>query len=156
MGLFGLSMKCSCSVLLASLLSLGSMFATKAAAETGENSLYQPISISSGQEINDNLTDADIPTGEGGFARDYVVNLTEGDQVAIDLLSDDFDSLVMLLAADGTTVSENDDGPDGSTNSLLFVRITETGRYIVRVRAFGETGGGDFALKVTRLQPIEE
>ena len=62
----------------------------------------------------------------------------------------------MLLAADGSTVSENDDGPDGSTNSLLFVRITDSGRYVVRVSAFGETVGGAFSLKVTRLQPIEE
>ncbi|NJN72682.1 MAG: peptidase [Limnothrix sp. RL_2_0] len=121
-----------------------------------ENTMYQPLPISSGQEIDDILSDADIPTGEGGFARDYLVNLQEGDQVAIDLLSDDFDSMVVLLATDGSTVSENDDGPDGSTNSLLFVRITETDKYIVRVRAFGEAGGGSFSLKVTRLQPIEE
>jgi hypothetical protein len=51
-------------------------------------------------------------------------------------------------------VAENDDGPDGSTNSLLFARITETGKYLIRVRAFGETGGGAFQLKVTRLRPI--
>jgi hypothetical protein len=121
-----------------------------------ENTMYRPLQISSGQEIDDILSDTDIPTGEGGFARDYLVNLQEGDQVAIDLISDDFDSMVVLLATDGSTVSENDDGPDGSTNSLLFVRITETDKYIVRVRAFGETGGGSFSLKVTRLQPIEE
>ncbi|OKH12499.1 peptidase [[Limnothrix rosea] IAM M-220] len=136
---------------------IGLGFATaNSYAETGNGLVYRPALIASGQEIKDRLTEADIPTGEGGFARDYAVNLTEGDQVAIDLLSDDFDSLVILLARDGTTVAENDDGPDGSTNSLLFMRITETGRYVVRVRAFGETGGGEFSLKVTRLQPIEE
>lgn len=149
-------MKYTYSALLIILMSLGGLFSSKAVAQTSGSSLYQPISITSGQEVEDELTDQDIPTGEGGFARDYVVNLTEGDQVAIDLLSDDFDVVVMLLSPDGTTVSENDDGPDGSTNSLLFVRITETNRYIVRVRAFGDTGGGPFSLKVTRLQPIEE
>ncbi|ANV88521.1 PPC domain-containing protein [Picosynechococcus sp. PCC 7117] len=118
--------------------------------------MYRPLGIRSGQEINQRLSDQDIPTGEGGFARDYVITLQEGDQVAIDLLSDDFDTIVLLLAADGSTIAENDDAADGSTNSLLFVRINETGRYIVRVRAFGETGNGDFSLKVTRLQPIRE
>jgi hypothetical protein len=58
------------------------------------------------------------------------------------------------MAGDGSTVGENDDGPDGTTNSLLFTRITETGRYIIRVRAFGETSGGAFKLKVTRLRPV--
>ena len=82
------------------------------------------------------------------------MKLNDGDQVAIDLISENFDTIVTLLASDGSTVAENDDGPDGSTNSLLFSRINETGDYIVRVRAFGETGGGAFTLKVTRLRPI--
>ena len=103
----------------------------------------------------DTLSERDIPTGEGGFARDYLVQLEAGDQVAIDLMSEEFDSILLLLAADGSTIAENDDGPDGSTNSLLFARITENGKYIVRVRAFGETGGGKFSLKLNRLRPVK-
>lgn len=118
-----------------------------------QSKIYDPPSITSEKAISDILTENDIPTGEGGFARDYHVQLEKGDQVAIDLTSDNFDSMVMLIAADGATVAENDDGPDGTTNSLLFSRITEAGKYIVRVRAFGETSGGKFTLKVTRLKP---
>jgi Bacterial pre-peptidase C-terminal domain len=125
-------------------------------AAQSELQMYNPIPLPSNQEISDNISDRDIPTGEGGFARDYSVALNEGDQVAVDLTSDDFDTVVVLVAADGTTVAENDDGPDGTTNSLLFARVTEKGRYIVRVRAFGETGAGKFNLKVTRLQPINK
>jgi hypothetical protein len=55
----------------------------------------------------------------------------------------------------GSTIAENDDGPDGSSNSLLFTRVTKAGTYIVRVRSFGETGIGSFKLKVTRLKPIK-
>ena len=118
--------------------------------------LYNPMSIASDKEIADTLTAKDIPTGEGGFARDYHVNLQKGDQVAIDLTSDEFDTMLTLIADDGSTVAENDDGPDGSTNSLLFSRITENGNYIVRVRAFGETSGGKFNLKLTRLKSVEK
>lgn len=118
-----------------------------------EAKIYDPPSIVSEKAISDTLTENDIPTGEGGFARDYHIQLQKGDQVAIDLTSDNFDSMVMLIAADGATIAENDDGPDGTTNSLLFSRITEAGKYIVRVRAFGETSGGKFTLKVTRLKP---
>ena len=119
-------------------------------------SIYNPIDLSSNREIEDTLSERDIPTGEGGFARDYRVKLESDDQVAIDLTSENFDAMVMLIAADGSTVAENDDGPDGTTNSLLFARITESGTYIVRVRAFGETGGGNFTLKVTRLRPVKD
>ncbi len=121
-----------------------------------ESKIYSPVSIISGTAISDILTEEDIPTGEGGFARDYYVELEAGDQIAIDLTSENFDTMVMLIASDGTTVGENDDGPDGTTNSLLFSRITETGKYIVRVRAFGETSGGKFTLKLTRLKPTSK
>jgi hypothetical protein len=130
------------------------IFGLQALPTKAESKIYEPLSITSEQEISDILTENDIPTGEGGFARDYYIQLQEGDQVAIDLTSDNFDSMVMLIAADGATVAENDDGPDGTTNSLLFSRITEPGKYIIRVRAFGETSGGKFKLKLTRLKPF--
>lgn len=120
-----------------------------------QEKLYNPIPLPPNNTVSDTLSEQDIPTGEGGFARDYKVKLEEGDQVAIDLLSDQFDTIVILLASDGSTVAENDDGPDGTTNSLLFARITEEGNYIIRVRAFGETGGGNFNLKLTRLRPLQ-
>jgi hypothetical protein len=120
-----------------------------------QNQLYNPISIPPNNEVSDTLTDKDIPTGQGGFARDYVVNFSAGDQVAIDLTSESFDTVVTLMAADGSTIGENDDGPDGTTNSLLFTRINQAGRYIIRVRAFGETNGGPFKLRVTRLRPVQ-
>lgn len=125
-----------------------------AAATRAQNQLYNPIPLPPSNEVSDTLTDKDIPIEKGGFARDYAINLKAGDQIAIDLSSENFDSVVTLLAADGSTVGENDDGPDGSTNSLLFTRIAETGKYTIRVRAFGVTGGGAFKLKVTRLKPI--
>ena len=132
------------------LLTLGIGVAPLALAQS---KLYNPIALPPSNEIIDKLTENDIPTGVGGFARDYSVKLNKGDNAAIDLTSDSFDAMVTLLGADGTTIGENDDGPDGTTNSLLFTRITQTGTYVVRVRAFGETGVGSFKLKVTRLRP---
>jgi hypothetical protein len=136
------------TALLISILSLVISFPSQA-----ENRLYNPIPLSL-NDISDRLSDRDIPTGEGGFARDYMVELEKGDQVAIDLKSDEFDTVVVLIASDGSTVGSNDDGPEGGTNSLLFARMKETGNYIVRVRTFGVTGGGEFTLKVDRLRPV--
>jgi hypothetical protein len=66
-------------------------------------STLQPITIPPSNELSDTLTENDIPTGEGGFARDYTLNLSGGDQVAIDLISENFDTIVTLLASDGST-----------------------------------------------------
>jgi len=123
-------------------------------AASAQDAMYNPIRIPDSNEITDGLTNNDIPTGQGGFARDYLVTLEAGDQVAVDLTSDEFDTILTLLAPDGSTVSENDDGPDGTTNSLLFARISTAGNYILRVQPYGGLGEGSFKLKVTRLRPI--
>lgn len=141
-----------CAVPVTLACAAGSVISTNAMAQT-PNRPYTPISLTPGREVNDRLTDSDIPTGDGNFARDYVVQLQAGDQIAIDLSSDNFDTIVALMTTRGSTISENDDGPDGTTNSLLFTRIARAGNYIVRVKAFGETAGGPFKLKLTRLRP---
>lgn len=115
---------------------------------------YTPTPLTPGKTVVERLSNQDIPTGQGGFARDYILQLKEGDQLAIDLTSDRFDTIVYLIASDGTTVAENDDGPDGTTNSLLFTRINKTGQYYIRVRSFGEVVEGNFKLKVTLLKPL--
>jgi hypothetical protein len=113
--------------------------------------LYKPIPLQVGNQIKDTLSEKDIPTGKKGFARDYVVSLSAGDQVTIAVESASFDTFVSLLAADGSPAGENDDNPDGGTNSLLVVRIPNSGSYIVRVQASGETkANGSFTLNVTR------
>jgi hypothetical protein len=135
----------------ATLLAIGMSTTSLAVAQC---KLYNPIPLPAGNELKDTLSEKDIPIGEGGFARDYTVKLNKGDNVVIDLSSDSFDTILTLLAPNGSTVAENDDGPDGTTNSLLFTRITETGTFIIRVRSFGETGVGAFKLKFTRLRPV--
>ena len=129
------------------------ILANTAPTVKAQKQLYNPIPLPANGEVSDSLSEKDIPTGQGGFARDYSINLNAEDNIAIDLNSESFDTIVTLMKG-GVTVVENDDGPDGTTNSLLFTRIKDSGNYIVRVRAFGETAGGAFKLKVTRLKPI--
>jgi Bacterial pre-peptidase C-terminal domain len=117
-----------------------------------DRSVYNPLPLPLNQEIRETLSDRDIPTGEGGFARDYSVELVPGDQLAIDVNSENFDTVVMLINYQGKTIGKNDDGPDGSSNSLLFTRIKDAGTYYVRVQGFGETSSGEFRLKVSKLK----
>lgn len=114
--------------------------------------VYTPIKLPSNGEVIDVLSEKDIPTGDGGFAQDYAIELVAGDQLAIDLTSEVFDTVVILLNAEGKNIGKNDDGPDGTSNSLLFVRIKDTGTYMIRVQGFGETSSGEFKLKVTKLK----
>jgi hypothetical protein len=121
-------------------------------ASVSASPIYKPLSLSLNTDVPGTLSDRDIPLGDGGFARDYTIQLTAGDQVAIDLISDNFDPVVALLTKEGKTVGKNDDGPDGTSNSLLFARVKKTGSYLVRVQGFSDTSGGNFTLRVSRLQ----
>jgi hypothetical protein len=114
---------------------------------------YQPPSLPLNQTATERLTERDSPTGEGGYSRDYRLNLQAGDQILLELHSEDFDPLIVLIAPDGSTLGANDDGPEGGTSALLFARIPETGSYTVRVRTFGSRGIGAFRLTATRLRP---
>jgi Bacterial pre-peptidase C-terminal domain len=115
--------------------------------------VYVPIKLPLNGEVKDVLSEKDIPTGEGGFARDYAIELQAGDRIAIDLISETFDTVIILLSPEGKNIGKNDDGPDGSSNSLLFTQIKDAGTYVVRVQGFGETSSGEFKLKVTKLRP---
>lgn len=137
-------------LLLSSLVAAIALFSPAAIAQTR---VYNPIPITPGKSITDKLTRNDIPTGQGGFARDYVVQFQAGNQVTIDVTSENFDTIVYVISGDGVAIAENDDGPDGTTNSTLFIRIAKTGTYIIRVRSFGEAAGGNFTLKTTLLRP---
>jgi Bacterial pre-peptidase C-terminal domain len=114
--------------------------------------VYIPVQLPPSGEVEDTLSERDIPTGDGGFARDYKIQLVAGEQLAIDLTSEAFDTVIDLLNSEGKNIGKNDDGPDGTSNSLLFVRIKESGTYIIRVRGFGETSSGKFKLKVSKLK----
>ncbi|PSB68258.1 peptidase [filamentous cyanobacterium CCP1] len=118
--------------------------------------IYSPVPLAAGSEVTDVLSESDIPTGYGGFYRDYTVTFAEGDMVLMDLRSEEFDTIIALIAPDGRTIGENDDGPDGTTNSLLFTRIVQAGDYIVRVSPYAGQGMGTFTLNVIRLQPVDE
>jgi hypothetical protein len=119
---------------------------------TDTRAIYNPLPLPVSGEANDTLSDGDIPTGDGGFARDYSIQLAAGDQIAIELTSESFDTVVILLNRDGKAIGKNDDGPDGSSNSLLFMRIKDLGTYYVRVQGFGATSSGPFKLKITKLK----
>jgi Bacterial pre-peptidase C-terminal domain len=114
--------------------------------------VYVPIQLPPNGEVKDTLSERDIPTGDGSFARDYAIQLKAGEQLAIDLNSEAFDPVVVLLNSEGKSVGKNDDGPDGTSNSLLFTRIKEAGTYTIRVQGFGETSSGEFTLKVSKLK----
>ena len=117
--------------------------------------IYKPTAIASGIDVNDILTDKDIPTGQKGFARDYAITVQKDDRLEISVNSGAFDTVLSLLDSAGEVVAENDDAVGDNTNSLIFFKVRQSGNYIIRVSSFGGSSGGKFTLRVNKLQVIK-
>ncbi|GAB4343755.1 MAG: hypothetical protein Fur0042_06980 [Cyanophyceae cyanobacterium] len=115
---------------------------------------YEPIPLPANDAIEDTLSEKDIPNGQGSFARDYSVQLNAGDRVEIELSSDHFDTVLWLMAPDGSIMAENDDYEPGIPNSRLSARIEKSDTYTIRVQGYGNTTGGPFELKLSRFRRI--
>ncbi len=115
---------------------------------------YQPSMVTVGVDINDVLTDKDIPTGQKGFARDYLITLAKDERLEITVNAGGFDTVLSLLDSKGEVIAENDDIASDDTNSQIFLRIRQNGTYTIRVSSFGGSSGGKFTLRVNKLQVV--
>ena len=73
-----------------------------------------------------------------------------GQVVEIKAVSDSFDTVIELLSPDGGGLATDDDGGPG-TNSFLQAVLPTTGRYLVRVSAYG-IGAGPYDVAVHAAQ----
>jgi hypothetical protein len=84
----------------------------------------------------------------------HKVKLTARKTYVIELRSSAFDSFVRLLAADGTTLAENDDILLGvNLNSRLVFRPKGDGVYRIVAGAFENSGIGKYTLTVREFVP---
>ncbi|MGJ3237101.1 MAG: hypothetical protein ACFE0Q_00200 [Anaerolineae bacterium] len=100
----------------------------------------------------------DTVTGEGeGDTVEYTVSLSADVEVEITLESDDFDTYVRVLDADGEEVAFNDDGFSSGFNSRLEFTPDDTSVYTIVVDAFGGPAAvvGEYELNVVLVDGEE-
>jgi len=129
--------------------------------ETGEYSIAARSFIGSAQgayslsvesstlDLSGTLIYGGSDTGEldEGEWRVWSFDASAGDIVSIALDSDDFDAFLELRGNNGLILDEDDDGGETGSNSLISeYLITETGTYLIVVRAYSDTETGEFSL----------
>ncbi|WP_162160876.1 PPC domain-containing protein [Leptolyngbya sp. PCC 6406] len=77
---------------------------------------------------------------------EYPIVLEAGQVLTIRMSSEEFDTVLLLLAPNGEEVAFNDDA-DGSLNSRIVYMVPETGQYTIVARSYGGNGG-DYLLQV--------
>jgi Calpain family cysteine protease len=111
--------------------------------------------IAPDQTINGTLTITDLRNAgdEGSFSDDYQLNgINAGQQVQINLNSDQFDTYLQLVnAATGQVISFNDDANPDTINSQLTFTAAAGVQYVVRVSSYENAVTGNYTLGVTSV-----
>ena len=95
--------------------------------------------------------------GEDGVGR-WSFAADAGQSIVVTAESDVFDTVLELRSSVGALLAENDDCAFGSTDSCLETTIPATGRYQIRVIAYGDSDSGIYEVAVhipTDEDPVE-
>ncbi|MDH3207781.1 MAG: PPC domain-containing protein [Gemmatimonadota bacterium] len=101
-----------------------------------------------GQTVDGQLLFADPVILEGRRGQVWGLDATAGQQVVIDLRSDDFDSYLYLVGPGLVEPLSDDDGGDG-TNSQITTTLPETGTYRIIASPYSTDDSGSFTLSVS-------
>ena len=93
------------------------------------------------------LSPGDKTLDDGRLYDSYSFQGRAGQTVTISVESEEFDTYLTLLDADGEKIAENDDSA-GNNNSAIVVTLPEGGSYEVIVKGENANGRGKYALEV--------
>jgi hypothetical protein len=80
-------------------------------------------------------TDSDQLLFDRSFVNGYTLDLETGQIVTIEMLSDEFDTYLMLVDPHGEIIAENDDSDENTTDSRISFSVQQSGRYVVLANA---------------------
>jgi len=111
------------------------------------------VGILIGGELTRN--DSNNPTRDGKFADDYRFdNLSPGQQLQLNLNSDDFDTFLQLVdERTGRVITEDDDAGD-NRNSRLSFTVQPNINYIVRATSYAPGETGNYTISSGKLSNI--
>lgn len=132
-----------------------------AAEETGEYSLTvlqsvmelptfderDLVDIELGDPISGNLAAGDMEVDTGEYEDLFVFNAEAGDNIVVDLSSQDFDTYLTLVTPDGEEIT-NDDHEGSLEQSMIELTLQQSGRYRVHVSSYAAEESGEYSLNV--------
>jgi hypothetical protein len=121
------------------------------AAQSGASvfSLLEPEgTLSMGEEVDGALSSSDYRSPGDSYLEAWAIQGTAGQQVTIDLISDDFDAF-LFVAGPGLEETLYDDDGGGACHARLTFRFLENGTFHVIATSNGPRETGVYALRVS-------
>jgi tetratricopeptide (TPR) repeat protein len=98
------------------------------------------------ETVTGELTE-DLPTFEDGtYYESHNFEGSAGEIITIDLMSEDFDTYLLLRSPSGEVIAENDDGSSENTNSRIVVTLPESGTYTLMANSYEAGAMGAYRL----------
>lgn len=124
---------------------------------TGEGettSSHDTINLALGATVTGSLSTNDQRRDSGQFVDYYSFDGNADDRIRFDLRSGSIDTYLALTGPDGTTL-ENDDYESSTSQSVIDLRLTTSGRYMVTATSYreGETGEYQIAASTSTAVP---
>lgn len=91
---------------------------------------------------------------DGSRVEVVVLRAEAGQDLVIDVVSQDFDAFLTVFASDGTLLDRNDDGPTSVDPQLRFAPPAD-GAYLLVVSGFSAFDVGTFEVSVSVSEPVE-
>ena len=86
---------------------------------------------------------------DGSYYNPYSFEGRAGQRVTIDMISNDLDAYLILLAADNDDFFVQDDDSGGNLNARLSVQLPYTGTYLIFANAYAEGETGRYQLRLS-------
>lgn len=106
-----------------------------------------PITIN-GPVVQGQLDDNSNVLPDGSFYNPYSFSGRAGQTITIDMTSQDVDSYLILMSADRSDFSIQDDDSGGGLDARITVQLPYTGRYMILANAYARGESGRYQLQV--------
>ena len=119
-------------------------------AELGAMVAELPLvgSVTVGEEVTGALTTDDALSWDGTYVQAWSLKLEAGNTVTVDVLSNDFDAFLVVVAPRLAEVFTDDDGA-GACDARVTLTAAVAGQYRVAVNTVEEGATGSFRIRVT-------
>ena len=122
--------------------------------ETGDYTIVRAVVEGDHEVYTAELTADDTLDVSGKYYDEYTLYGTEGQEIAIRLFSDDFDSVLTLFSPSDELIETNDDISEDDSNSGIDIELQETGTYTIYALSYDAGETGEYRLVILK-EPVD-
>jgi CHAT domain-containing protein/Flp pilus assembly protein TadD len=115
--------------------------------------MAQTIALES-NTIDDRLNSHSDTLEDNSYYNRHTFEGKAGEQITIELTSDEFDPYLLLIDPEGNKIAEDDDSGEGK-NARITLTLPSAGTYVIWANSYGERETGNYTLSWREASPSD-